>query len=172
MRGIKRDLTDGGIRVPLIACWPGTISSGRTSDHISAFWDFLPTACDVAGVKTPDGLDGISYLPTLLGKTELQQRHEYLYWEFYERGFDQAVRMGKWKAIRIGVAGPLELYDLSADIGETKNVAAEHPDIVAQIETILKTARTESELWKIPAAGAAKPKPARKPAATRKSTTN
>ncbi len=172
LRGIKRDLYDGGIRVPLIASWLGTVPSGRTSDLVSAFWDFLPTACDVAGIKTPDGLDGISYLPTLLGKPEQQKRHEYLYWEFYERGFDQAVRMGKCKAVRIGVAGPMELYDLSTDIGETKNVAAEHPDIVAQIETIFKTSRTESEIWKIPAADATKPKPTQKPTNTRKPTTN
>jgi arylsulfatase A-like enzyme len=177
LRGIKRDLYDGGIRVPLIASWPGTVPPGRTSDLVSAFWDFLPTACDVAGIKTPEGLDGISYLPTLLGKPDRQKLHEYLYWEFYERGFDQAVRMGQWKAVRNGVAGPLELYDLLTDIGETKNVAADHPDIVAQIEAILKTARTESEIWKIPDAGATKPKPApkpkpvRKPTATQKPTT-
>jgi arylsulfatase A-like enzyme len=170
LRGIKRDLYDGGIRVPLIASWPGTVPPGRTSDLVSAFWDFLPTACDIAGIKAPEGLDGISYLQTLLGKPDQQKRHEYLYWEFYERGFDQAVRMGKWKAVRNGVAGPLELYDLSTDIGETKNVAAEHPDIIAQIETILKTARTESEIWKIPAADTTKLKPVPKPA--RKPTTN
>ena len=169
LRGIKRDMYDGGIRVPLIACWPGTITAGQTTAHISAFWDFLPTACDVAGVPTPEGLDGISYLPTLLGKPDQQRQHEYLYWEFFERGFDQAVRMGQWKALRIGVGGPIQLYNLLTDIGETKNIAADHPDIVAKIEMILKTARTESELWKIPEPSATKPKPKPK---SQKPTTN
>ncbi len=166
LRGIKRDLYDGGIRVPMIACWPGTIAPGQTTGHLSAFWDFLPTACDVAHIQTPEGLDGISYLPTLLGKPKQQKQHSYLYWEFHEGGFSQAVRMGQWKAVRKGIDGPLELYDLSVDIGETKNIAEANPAIVEPMKTILASARTESEIWKVPEAGITKPK------STRKTTTN
>ena len=96
LRGIKRDLYEGGIRVPLIARWPGRIKAGESTDHISAFWDLMPTACELAGIEAPKGIDGISYLPTLLGKE--QQKHDYLYWEFKRL---RAVRMGKWKAVQM-----------------------------------------------------------------------
>jgi arylsulfatase A-like enzyme len=142
LRGFKRDLYEGGIRVPMIARWPGMIRSG-VSDFPWAFWDFLPTACQFAGVKPPEGLDGISVLPTLFGRP--QEPHEFMYWEFHERGFEQAVRMGRWKAVRHGSKKAMELYDLSADLGETENVAADHPGIVATIEEYLRTARTESK---------------------------
>ncbi len=145
-RGIKRDLYEGGIRVPLIARWPGRIKAGAVSDHVSAFWDFLPTLAELAGAPSPAGTDGISLLPTLLGRPEQQKRHESLYWEFHEGGSIQAVRMGRWKAIR-PFGKPLELYDLQTDIGETHNVADNHPDIVAQMEKYLTTARTKSEFW-------------------------
>jgi len=148
LRGIKRDLYEGGIRVPLIARWPGKIEKGRVTAHVSAFWDFLPTAAEIAGVAAPSNIDGISYLPTLLGGK--QREHEFLYWEFHEGGSSkQAVRMGKWKALRLRPSAPLELYDLSTDIGEKNNIAGEHPDIVEKIEAYLKTARTESEFWKL-----------------------
>ncbi len=148
LRGIKRDLYEGGIRVPMIARWPGKIKEGAVTGHVSAFWDFLPTAVEVAGMDAPEGIDGISYLPTLLG--EKQREHEFLYWEFHEgQASKQAVRMGKWKALRHSPAAPVEIYDLSTDIGENHNLAADHPDIVKRVETCLKTARTESELWEL-----------------------
>ncbi|HZS06208.1 MAG TPA: arylsulfatase [Blastocatellia bacterium] len=147
LRGIKRDLYEGGIRVPMVVRWPGQIKAGRVSDQVWAHWDFLPTAAELVGVKAPAGIDGISMLPALLGKK--QKQHEFLYWEFFERGFDQAVRMGDWKAVRNGADSPLELYDLKADRGEQNNVAAKYPEIVKRIEAYLKTARTESEQWKV-----------------------
>ncbi len=148
LRGIKRDLYEGGIRVPAIVRWPGRIQPGTVSDLPWAFWDFLPTAAEIAGVKPPAGIDGISVLPTLLGQPQKQQ-HESLYWEFHEGGFKQAVRMGQWKAVRLAPDKPLELYDLATDQGEQENVAARHPEVVARIEASLKTARTESALWPI-----------------------
>ncbi|MBN2288155.1 MAG: arylsulfatase [Candidatus Glassbacteria bacterium] len=148
LRGIKRDLYEGGIRVPMIARWPGRIEAGATSGHISAFWDFLPTAAEVAGVEAPGGIDGISYLPALLGKK--QDEHRYLYWEFHEgRASSQAVRLGRWKAVRGRPSAPLELYDLSSDPGEKTDLAAEHPEIVREIEAILEAARTGSAYWEL-----------------------
>lgn len=148
LRGIKRDLYEGGIRVPMIARWPGRIEPGSVSDHVSAFWDFLPTAADIAGCGTPENIDGISYLPALLGGT--QSGHEFLYWEFHEgKASKQAVRAGKWKAVRLSPSAPLELYDLSADIGENSNIAASHPDVIKRMEKYLQSARTESEIWKL-----------------------
>lgn len=147
LRGIKRDLYEGGVRVPMIARWPGRIAAGRVSSQIWAHWDVLPTAAQIAGAQAPTGIDGISMLPALLGRS--QQDHDFLYWEFHERGFDQAVRMGEWKAVRHGTTRPLELYNLLIDIGEQKDVAAQHPAIVNRINDYLKTARTESERWKI-----------------------
>ncbi|MBI4660892.1 MAG: arylsulfatase [Verrucomicrobia bacterium] len=147
LRGIKRDLYEGGIRVPMIVRWPGKIKAGTVNPHVWAFWDFLPTAAEIAGVQPPKGADGTSALPTLLGRQ--QSTHAALYWEFHERGFKQAVRMGNWKGIRLAQGQPLELFDLKTDIGETKNLAAQHPEIVASIEAYLQTARTESELWPV-----------------------
>ena len=147
LRGIKRDLYEGGIRVPLLARWPGKIKAGTITDHISAFWDFLPTCCDVAGVQSPLGIDGISFLPTLVGNTKKQKKHEYMYWEFNRGGSLQAVRMDDWKLIRFVSRNKIELYNLKTDIGEKNNIAEKHPEIVAKIENYLKTARTESEYW-------------------------
>jgi arylsulfatase A-like enzyme len=146
LRGIKRDLYEGGIRVPLIARWPGRIKAGVVTGRVSAFWDLLPTLAELAGAPSPAGTDGISLLPTLLGRPEQQRRHEFLYWEFHEGGSIQAVRMGRWKAVR-PFGKPLELYDLETDMGETQNVADNHPDVVAKIEKYLTTARTESKFW-------------------------
>ncbi len=151
LRGIKRDLYEGGIRVPGIARWPAKIRAGQTSDQVWAFWDFLPTACELAGIAAPAGLDGVSMAPALLGQS--QRDHEYLYWEFHERGFDQAIRMGDWKAIRKGPRTPIELYDLKTDLGETSNVASKHPDVVARAEKILARARTDSEEFPVRPAG-------------------
>ncbi len=147
LRGIKRDLYEGGIRVPMIVRWPGKIKPGTSSDHVWAFWDFLPTAAQLAGAEAPPHIDGISIVPALLRRQ--QRTHKFLYWEFHEGGFKQAVRMGNWKAVRLDPRDPIELYDLSRDIGETQDLADQHPDIVAQAEAILKNARTDSEKFPI-----------------------
>jgi len=147
LRGIKRALYEGGIRVPMIARWPGTIKPNSITHHVSAFWDFLPTACEIAGVDVPPNSDGISFLPTLLGKP--QPEHEYLYWEFFGRDYKRAVRMGDFKAVQNGLNSPIELYDLKNDIGETTNIARQRPDIIAKIKHIFETARTESDIWKV-----------------------
>jgi len=149
LRGIKRDLYEGGIRVPLVARWPGHIEPGTQTGHASAFWDFLPTACDLVGIEAPNSIDGVSYLPTLLGKED-QAAHDYLYWEF---GRKQAVRQGDWKAVRQSPDGKIELYNLAADLGETKNVAAEQPAIVAKMAALMKAAHVESELFPLTPAG-------------------
>jgi arylsulfatase A-like enzyme len=148
LRGIKRDLYEGGIRVPMIARWPGKIQPAQVSDQAWTFWDFLPTAAEIAGVKAPEKIDGISMLPTLLGQRQTNQ-HAFLYWEFHERGFQQAARMGDWKAVRPQADEKLELYNLKADIGEKENVAQKNPEIVAKMDSYLKTARTESEQFPI-----------------------
>jgi arylsulfatase A-like enzyme len=154
LRGYKRALYEGGIRVPLIVRWPGKIKAGSGTDHVSAFWDFLPTCCDLAAVGCPEGVDGFSMLPTLLGKPRKQRKHEYLYWEFHEQGKKQAVRMGDWKGVRLNVAkkpnGPIELYDLRTDLGETTDVAQDYPEIVERIAQIMATERTPSEQWAWP----------------------
>jgi len=150
LRGIKRDLYEGGIRVPLIARWPGTIAAGTESSLISAHWDVLPTLCELAGAKTPEGLDGISMVPTMTGKGP-QQPHKFLYWEFPSVGGKQAVRMGKWKGVRLNPfknpKAKLELYDLSQDLGEENNVAAEHPDVVRKLEKTLAVSHVRSETF-------------------------
>ena len=141
LRGVKRDLYEGGIRVPMLARWPGHIKAAAVSDHVWAFWDFLPTACQVAGVEPPKGIDGVSVLAALLGRPQVG--HEHLYWEFHEGGFHQAVRMGDWKAVR-RAGGATEVYDLGKDVGEAKNLAAARPDLVAKAEDLFRTARTDS----------------------------
>lgn len=146
LRGIKRDLYEGGIRVPMIVRWPARIKPGQVSDFVWANWDFLPTAAEIARVKPPEKIDGISVLPLLMGR-EQTNRHDFLYWEFHEKAFTQAVRMDDWKGVRAGIDGELELYNLKNDPGEKKNVAEKNPAIVAKIETFLKTARTESVQW-------------------------
>jgi len=144
LRGLKTMLYEGGIRVPMIARWPGKIKPGSKTDHVSAFWDVLPTITEIVGCGTPPDIDGISFLPTLLGNQDAQKKHEYLYWEYSGK---QAVRMGGWKAYRPGVEEKIELYDLSKDVGEEYNLASTQPAVVAQIEKILQNARTESELF-------------------------
>ena len=132
LRGFKRDLYDGGIRVPMIARWPGVIQPGTTSNHPSAFWDFLPTACELANIKPPTDTDGISYLPTLLGKP--QDQHEYLFWR---AGQKFAVRRGEWKAVRLNDKAAVELYNLKKDLGEQNNLASKHPELVGEFEAII-----------------------------------
>jgi arylsulfatase A len=147
LRGIKRDMYEGGIRVPMIASWPGVIPAGKTHDHAAAHWDWFSTFTELAQVPEQKGLDSVSLVRALRG--EPQPAHEFMYWEFHERGFQQAVRMGNWKAVRLAKDKPLELYDLATDQKETTDVAAKHPDIVAKIEKYLATARTESPNWPI-----------------------
>jgi arylsulfatase A-like enzyme len=153
LHGKKRFLYEGGIRVPMIVRWPGTIKSSQTSDLPWAGWDLMATLADLAGVKPPAHTDGISVVPTLLSLSEQQADRDYLYWE-HHMGKQQAVRMGRWKAVRFGgTKEPIELYDLSLDIGETNNVAEAHPDIVARMDSIMKQAREGSEFnrfWPLP----------------------
>ena len=164
LRGIKRDLYEGGIRVPLIVRWPGKVKAGQTSDLICANWDILPTIAEIAEITGANALkvtDGISIYPTLVGEEAAgrkQRAHDFLYWEFHERGFQQAGRMGKWKAVLLKYGGKLELYDLDNDIGEEHNVADQHPEVVARIEAYLKTARSEDPDWPIRPNRAAKAK--------------
>lgn len=149
LRGLKRDLYEGGIRVPFLARWPGKIRPGTTSDHISAFWDMLPTFCEMAGAPIPRDTDGISILPALLGRR--QKEHDYLYWEFSERGGKQAIRQANLKAVRLNVTNnpnaEIELYDLANDLGETKNIAIRHPGAVEKMKRLFKEARTESAMF-------------------------
>ncbi len=158
LKGYKRDLYEGGIRAPLLARWPGTIKPGSTSNHVSAHWDMLPTFCELAGVDHAPG-DGISVVSTLKGQTQNQRRHEYLYWEFYERGGKRAVRFGNWKAIQQNINAnknaPVELYKLSDDIGEENNLADQYPDLVNRAHSYFKDAHTPSPFWSF---GAKKPK--------------
>ena len=151
LRGFKRDLYEGGIRCPLLVRWPGKVEAGSTSNHISAHWDLFPTFCELAGTNPPEGLDGISFLPTLLGKE--QEKHEHLYWEFYEGGGKRAVRIGKWKAVqnqvnRKGKDAPIEIYDLESDRAETSDLAAHNSGLIARIQKIFEQSHTPSPLWK------------------------
>ncbi|MSU62159.1 MAG: N-acetylgalactosamine-6-sulfatase [Pedosphaera sp.] len=151
LRGFKRDLTDGGIRVPFIAWWPGTVKARSVSEHVGYFGDFMATAAELADTTTPQNLDSISIIPALLGKNRKQPRHEWLYFEFHEDGFNSAAILdGRWKGIRMGTTNsPVELYDLKQDIGETRNVASKRSDIASRITRYLNTARTESADWPI-----------------------
>jgi len=146
LRGIKRDLYEGGIRVPLIVRWPDKIKPGATSDHISAFWDMLPTFCEIAEIEVLKDIDGISLLPTLLG--ENQRKHNFLYWEFTEQGGKQAIRKENFKAIKLQVQQHPEaeiiLFDLNSDLQESRNIADQHPKIIEEMELLFHKARTES----------------------------
>ena len=151
LRGVKRDLYEGGIRVPLIAHWPGTVARGTVSTHVSAFWDWLPTFAELAGQPAPTGLDGLSLTPTLTGRGR-QTQHDYLYWEFHEGGGRVALRQGDWKVVRYDVLqapdGPLALFNLAADPTETTDLAARHPDRVKALDTLLRGARTDSPVFR------------------------
>lgn len=138
LRGYKRDLYDGGIRVPMIAYWPGKVKAGTQTNHPSAFWDFLPTACDLAGIKPPANTDGISYVPTLIGKPKAQKKHDYLYWQ---AGPKRAVRIGNWKGVVSGKGKKLEVYLLATDIGEQNNVAKLHPEMAEKLQVAMDDAR-------------------------------
>src|SRR5262249_44287610 len=153
LRGYKGQFYEGGIRVPLIARCPGRVRAGSVSEHACAFWDVLPTLAEAAGATPPKGLDGISFLPALLGKGE-QRTHDLVYWAYpFPRGLVQAARAGDWKLVRPGPGRPFELYDLKADPGESKDVAGAHPEVVARIKARMAGARTEGR----------KPRPERAP---------
>jgi arylsulfatase A-like enzyme len=148
--GLKRTLTDGGIRVPMIARWPGKIKAGSVSDHVGYFGDMMATWAELAGAKPPAQLDSVSLVPTLLGRGE-QRKHEYLYWEFYEQGVSQAVLLeGRWKALRMkSPSAPIQLFDLKNDVAEKTDVAAANGTIVARAEQIMKGGRRDNEHWKL-----------------------
>lgn len=146
-RGYKRDLYEGGIREPMLARWPGQIAPGSKTEHISAFWDVMPTLAEIVKVKTPENIDGISFLPTLTGNGE-QKEHDHLYWEFHERGGRQAVRKGKWKYVVYHVMNAekknAELYDLEADPEEANNIITDHPDVAKSMQTLMDESRVPS----------------------------
>jgi len=151
LRGGKRDLYEGGIRVPFIVKWPHVVAEGAISEHVSAFWDFMPTVCEISGVSAPENIQGLSYLPTLKGAT--QPKHQYLYWELTEKGGRVALRQGEWKVIRYNVRNrkqkaKYELYNLAEDLSEQHDVAAQHPDKVKELVSLLKSARTKSPINK------------------------
>lgn len=148
LRGIKRDVYEGGIRVPMVAWCPGKIKAGIKTDHVSAFWDVMPTLAELTGVTLPEPGDGVSFLPTLYSK-EGQKQHDYLYWEFHELNGREALRCGNWKLIRQPIVGKtiLELYDLSNDIHEDHNLAQQNPEKVKELEILMDGARTESPLF-------------------------
>ncbi len=148
LKGFKRDLYEGGIRVPMIA-WGANVPKGKTTNEPWANWDTFPTIIDLAKAKAPQNIDGISFGNIVQGK-KATKKHDYLYWEFFERGFDQAVRKGNWKAVKQSSNGnKIELYDLSKDISENTDLAAKYPNIVVEMQKIMTEARTESDLFKV-----------------------
>ncbi|MBD0402835.1 arylsulfatase [Flammeovirga sp. EKP202] len=150
-KGVKRDLYEGGIRVPMIVSWPKTIAEKTVSDHPSAFWDVLPTVAEIVGVEIAEdkNIDGISFLPTLLGESKNQAQHDYLYWEFHEKGGRRAVRMGDWKAVQYNLKKKkkIEIYNLSDDPSESNNLAKEQPEVVKRAQKIFDEARTVSRAF-------------------------
>ena len=143
-RGIKRQVLEGGLRVPMIVRWPQKIKAGTVSDFPWAFWDVMPTLADLAGITSPKETDGISVIPTLLGQS--QKPHKFLYWEFYSP-FQQAVRIENWKGIRLGTAESIHLFDLRTDKKEKQNVAAAHPEIVAKMAQIMEQEHQPNPYW-------------------------
>lgn len=150
LQGAKRDLYDGGLRTPMVVRWPGTIQADAVSDDIWYFADVLPTLAELAGADAPDNIDGVSIVKSLRSQPQPELFERPLYWEFPERGFQQAARRGDWKAVRLEHDGPIELYDLAEDIGEAHDIAADHPEVVAWFEEYFRTARTPSPNWPSP----------------------
>ncbi|MCC6492492.1 MAG: arylsulfatase [Pirellulales bacterium] len=156
LRGQKGNVTEGGIRVPFIVRWPGRVAAGTTADAPISFADVLPTLADLGGAETPSCLDGLDFAPTLLGRPQPELSNRFLYWEFYKFGVQaQSARWGDWKAVRDPKSESIELYDLSKDVAEANNVAAEHPDVVQKFAEYFSTARTETPQW--PMAGSKPP---------------
>jgi uncharacterized sulfatase len=150
LRGLKRALYEGGIRVPMIARWPGRIAPGSVSSHVGYFGDFFATFAELLGQDVPTGLDSLSLLPTLAGSPAEQKAHEYLYWEFYEQGGRQAVRFGPWKAIREPMkTGRVLLFDLSKDLGEGTDLASARPDFAARAARYMDEAHVPDPVWKV-----------------------
>jgi len=148
LRGIKRALYEGGVRVPLLARWPGMIEPGSVTDALSSFADFVPTVCDLAGVEAPEG-DGVSLLPTLLGEEDAPV-NEFVYWEFYERGTAQAVCFERWKAVQKPAGtGPIEVYDLETDIGEQWDISSYVPGVVERARQVMRREHVDSSVWKL-----------------------
>lgn len=146
-KGLKGSVYEGGIRVPFVARWPGKIQPGATTDHIGAFQDILPTLAEISGIAIPPDIDGISFLPTLMGRKD-QGHHDYLYMEFPSYGGQQMVRMGEWKGVRQNIfmdSLQIELYNLVEDIEEKNDVSGDHPEIVKRMEEIMRNARTPSD---------------------------
>ena len=148
LRGKKRDLFEGGIRVPMIVKWPGKIKPGSITNHISYFGDLMATAAELSGAGAPEDLDSISFVPTLL-ETGEQETHDYLYWEFYDQGGKQAVRQANWKAVRMPMkTGEIELYNLDNDLGEGTDLADSHPEVVQKMERLMNEAHVPNKNWK------------------------
>ncbi len=150
LRGGKRTLYEGGIRVPFIATWPGKVRQDNVSSEIITFWDLLPTLAEIAGAKAPNKMDGISVLPALWGERQLSH-HEYLYWDYGHNraAYHQAVRINHWKGVRKGLDQEIELYDLDNDLGESQNLAGEHPNVFSQVAAIMKEAAIPSERYPV-----------------------
>ncbi|TYA72039.1 arylsulfatase [Seonamhaeicola marinus] len=150
LRGKKRDLYEGGIRIPFVVNWKGTVKGGQVSNLPSAFWDFLPTACDLANIETPKNIDGISMLPTILGESNSQEKHKYLYWEWKhgKRPLYETVRVDNWKFFRVtpqnSTKPHYELYDLDKDVSETSNLAEKHPELVERFIPYLEEAKNKN----------------------------
>ncbi len=151
LAGLKRSLTEGGIRVPMIASWPAKISPNSQSSFVGGFWDVMPTLAQLAGVsdKVPQGIDGISFVPTLLGQRD-QLQHDHVFWAFYEQGGARALRKGPWKVVQQPYHSPVRLYNLDADLGEERDVAADKPELVAQLTRLMDEAYGASDRWKFP----------------------
>jgi arylsulfatase A-like enzyme len=153
LRGGKRDVYEGGIRVPFLVRWPKHIKPNSTTDQITAFWDIMPTVTDLAGLEKPSFTDGNSILPTLLGMPEAQKHHDYMYWEFYEGSGKRAIRKGKWKGVMLKtcqITDPvMELFNLEKDPSEQKDIAKQHPEVVAELKKLMDSAHTPSPIFRL-----------------------
>jgi arylsulfatase A-like enzyme len=152
LRGMKGDLYEGGIRVPMIVRWPGKIPPNTVSGHVGYFADILPTLAHLANVDPPEAIDGVSFQPTLVGRHYEQKKHEYLYWEFYGASGGRAARMGDWKAVQKPFSSRMELYNLESDLGEVNDVADQRPDVVEEITSVMEKAHTPSPNWTVESA--------------------